>query len=211
MKDYKMIDETFMARNHCLKEFTENKTLMFKIRSFVYKKFGVWDLWDILPYRWSMWYYDKLKPIFKPKHARLRKAIPRQWCDITSLIVDVNFEFIKTFYEEEYVDGIVDWSATEHHQEFATWLERTYIYILNERPELEKQKDEAYPKRDGCLFDNFEEITDEQGRKLYKFKETGVSYEVSPYGEVSRLEKLIEDKDTEILTQLIKRREYFWT
>jgi len=28
---------------------------------------------------------------------------------------------------------------------------------------------------------------------------------------VNRLEKLIEEKDTEILTQLIKRRDYFWT
>ena len=100
-----MTEETFMSKNHCLKEFKENNTLLYKIRNFIQEKTGVWDLWDILPYRWNMWYYDKLKPIFKPKHSRLRNAIPRQWCDISSLIVNVNFEFIKTFYEEEYVDG----------------------------------------------------------------------------------------------------------
>ena len=56
----------------------------------------------------------------------------------------------------------------------------------------------------------FEETTDEQGRKLYQFKDDGIPYEVK-YGEVNRIEKLIEEKDTEILTQLIARRNYFWT
>ena len=205
-----MNEEKFLAKNHCLKEFPENKTIFFKIRSFICDKFGIWDAWDILPYSWNMWYYDKLRPIFAPKHSRLREAIPRQWCDISSLIVDVNFEFIKTFYEEEYLDGVVDWSATELHKEFAVWLEQSYLYITKERLELEKQKDEAYPKKDGCLFDNFEEVTDERGRKLYQFKDDGIPYDVK-YGEVNRLEKLIEDKDTDILIEIIKRREYFWT
>ena len=205
-----MNEEKFMAKNHCLKEFPENKTLCFKIRSFICEKFGIWDMWDILPYSWNMWYYDKLRPIFAPKHSRLRKAIPRQWCDITSLIVDINFEFIKSFYEDEYVDGVVDWSATEHHKEFAVWLEQSYLYITKERLVLEKQKDEAYPKRDGCLLDAFEEVTDERGRKLYQFKDDGIPYDVK-YGEVNRLEKIIEDKDTDILIEIIKRREYFWT
>ena len=205
-----MNEEKFLAKNHCLKEFPENKTIFFKIRSFICDKFGIWDAWDILPYSWNMWYYDKLRPIFAPKHSRLREAIPRQWCDISSLIVDVNFEFIKTFYEEEYLDGVVDWSATELHKEFAVWLEQSYLYITKERLELEKQKDEAYPKKDGCLFDDFEEVTDERGRKLYQLKDDGIPYDVK-YGEVNRLEKLIEDKDTDILIQIIKRREYFWT
>jgi len=205
-----MNEEKFMAKNHCLKEFPENKTLCFKIRSFICEKFGIWDMWDILPYSWNMWYYDKLRPIFAPKHSRLRKAIPRQWCDISSLIVDVNFEFIKSFYDEEYVDGVVDWSAYDHHKEFANWLEQSYLYITKERLELEKQKDEAYPKKDGCLFDAFEEVTDERGRKLYQFKDDGIPYDVK-YGEVNRLEKLIEEKDTDILIQIIKRRDYFWT
>jgi len=204
-----MTEETFMAKNHCLKEFPENKTISFKIRNFILDKFGVWDIWDIFPYRWNMWYYDKIKPIFKPKHSRLRKAIPRQWCDITSLIVNVNFEFIKAFYEDEYIDGVVDWSATEHHKEFAEWLESSYNYITKERPELEKEKDNAYPITPN--FDEwFEKITNDQGKTLYQMKDDGIPYDVK-YGEVNRLEKLIENKDTEILTEIIKRRDYFWT
>ena len=204
-----MTEEKFMAKNHCLKEFTENKTLLYAIRSFIFEKTGVWNLWDILPHGWNMWYYDKLRPIFKPKNSRLRKAIPRQWCDISSLIVDVNFEFIKAFYDDEYVDGIVDWSASDHHKEFAEWLENSYKYITTERPELEKQKENSYPKM--APFDQlFEEIVDESGKRLFQFKDDGIPYDVK-YVEVNRLEKLIEEKDTDILNQLIKRRDYFWT
>jgi hypothetical protein len=204
-----MNEDKFMAKNHCLKEFSENKTLVFKIRSSICEKLGIWNIWDLLPYKYSMWYYDYLTPIFKPKNSRLRKAIPRQWRDISSLVVDVNFEFIKAFYEDEYVDGVVDWSATEHHQEFATWLEKSYKYIVDERPELEKQKDSAYPKS-SSIDDMFEPTTDENGRKMYQMKDDGIPYDVK-YGEVNRIEKLIEEKDTGILIQIIKRRDYFWT
>ena len=204
-----MNEEKLMAKNHCLKEFPENQTLYFKIRSFIFEKFGVWDMWDILPYSWNMWYYDKLRPIFAPKHSRLRKAIPRQWADITNLIVDVNFEFIKCFYEDEFIDGVVDWSATEQHREFALWLEESYLYITKERPELEKQKEDSYPKM--AAFDKlFEEIVDENCKKMYQMKDDGIPYDVK-YGEVNRIEKLIEEKDTDILIQIIKRRDYFWT
>jgi hypothetical protein len=41
MKDYKMTEEKFMAKNHCLKEFTENKTLLYAIRSFIFGIFGI--------------------------------------------------------------------------------------------------------------------------------------------------------------------------
>jgi hypothetical protein len=35
-------------------------------------------------------------------------------------------------------------------------------------------------------------------------------YEVK-YAEVNRIEELIDNKDTEILTEFVKRRNYFWT
>jgi hypothetical protein len=198
-----------MAKNHCLKEFPENKTICFKIRNFIFEKFGVWDVWDILPYKWNMWYYEVIKPIFRPSNSRIRNSIPRQYRDVTSLIVDVNFEFIKAFYEDEYVDGVVDWTATENHKEFAEWLERSYTYIIDERPKLEKQKENSYPKMG--LFDQlFEEIIDDNGKKLFQFKDDGIPYDVK-YGEVNRLEKLMVERDTDILNQLIKRRDYFWT
>jgi len=209
--------DKFAAKNHALKDidniidsFEKTSSILSKIRIFTFEKFGVWDVWDILPYRWSMWYYGVFKPIFRPSNSRIRKSIPRQYRDVTSLIVDINFEFIKAFYEDEYVDGGVDWSATEHHQEFAHWLELSYKWITQRRLELEKERDDAYPKRSGDFLDSFVEITDENGKKLYKFKDDGIPFE-EKYAEVNRLEKLIDEKDTEILTQIIKRRDYFWT
>ena len=212
--------EKIMARDHKLREdylrearLNALQKINFHFRSWTDKHFGVWDIWDILPYHWQRFYYDKIKTIFKPFHTRLRKAIPRQWSDLTGLIVDVNFEIIKSFYEDEYSKGIVDWEADEHHSEFAKWLESSYKYITIERSALEKQMNAAYPESN---FDDMfgEPKTDQYGNVTRTMKSCeeryGKTYE-EIYGEVNRLEALIDKMDTEVLTELIKRRSYFWT
>jgi len=163
-----------------------------------------------IKYRLKAWYYDHVRTIFKPQHSRLRKAIPKTWCDIASLITNVNFEFVKSFYEEEFINGFIDWEATESHKEFSEWLKSAYLYIVDERPELQKLRDNSYPNVGDNFFDCFQEIIDNNGRKMLQFKDDGIPYEVK-YAEVIRLEKLIEEKDTELLTQIVKRREMFWT
>jgi len=184
--------KNFIKQNHKF-------NLMYRLREFYSRIF----------YRIKCYYYDRLKPIFNPQHSRLRKAIPKQWRDITSLILEVNFEFVKSFYEDEYIEGYIDWSATEGHQEFATWLEQAYGYITKERLELEKAQEAAYPPL--LPWDQlFEPYADERGVELVKFKDDGIPYDVK-YGEVTRLENLIKEKDTTLLTELIKHREYFWT
>ena len=53
--------------------------------------------------------------------------------------------------------------------------------------------------------------TDDRGNvKMYKMVSRKESYE-ELYGEVNRLEQLIQDKDLEILTQLVKYRHFFWS
>jgi hypothetical protein len=206
-----MNEESFAARNHCLKiDFDEKKkSLLYSVRSYIYEKFEIWDIWDVLPYRWSMYYYDYVKPFFSPRNKRIRRAVPRQYRDISSLIVDINFEFIKAFYEDEYKADIVDWNATEHHKEFAHWLELSYKWITQRRPQLEKDLENAYPP--SKPFDEmFELKTDHNGKKVFEFKDDGVPYEVK-YKEVNRIEETIKTKDTEILVDLIKKRDYFWT
>ena len=205
-----MNEEKFIAKNHCLKDFPKkDETLFGKVRSYIFEKYGVWDAWDLLPYGWRMTYYDKIKPIFKPQNQRIRKSIPRTWVDVTELVVTVNFEFIKAFYEDEYKADIVDWEATEQHSEFAKWLEGAYKYIATDRPQLQKDLDAAYPA--SKLIDElFKPIEDENGRKVFQMVDDGIPYEVK-YKEVNRIEKLIDDLDTEILTEFIKRRNYFWT
>ena len=205
-----MNKETFEARNHCLKFDVEEDISFFRrIRKYILNRFGIWDIWDVLPYRWSLYYYDNIKPIFKPHNKRIRNSIPRNWADICGLIVDVNFEFIKAFYEDEYMAGIVDWEATEHHKEFAHWLELSYKWITQERPQLEKDLENAYPPHKN-IDEMFEPKIDNNGKKVFEFKDDGIPYEVK-YKEVNRIEEVIKTKDTEILKQLIQRRDYFWT
>jgi len=205
-----MDEDKFLARNHMLKETPDKPQNTFsKIRGYLYEKYGVWDVIDLFPYRWRMYYYNYIKPIYKPNNTRLRKAIPRTWKDISHLMVDVNFEFIKAFYEDEYSKDIVDWTGTESHKEFAEWLELSYKWITQQKQQLEKDLENAYPP---CkpLDEMFQPIEDENGRKMFKMVDDGIPYDVK-YAEVNRIEKLIDDKDTEILTEFVKRRHYFWT
>ena len=205
-----MNEETFISKNHCLKDFPKkDKTLFGKARSYIFEKYGFWDAWDLFPYNWRMTYYDKVRPIFKPQNQRIRKAIPRTWVDVTELVVTVNFEFIKAFYEDEFKADIVDWEATEKHSEFAKWLEGAYEYVSKIRPQLEIDLQNAYPPSKP-IEEMFERIPQEDGTTRMYMKDDGIPYEVK-YREVNRIEEEIEKRDTEILTELVKRRYYFWT
>jgi hypothetical protein len=215
-----MTPEKFEARNHKLRcDFTNyekyEKSFRRKFDIFLEDKFGVRKLWQLIPFvpRWAdLYYYDKVRPLFSPQNKRYRKAVPRTWCDVSGLIERVNFEFIKGFYEDEYLHGNTDWEGTgEHAVAFAKWLESAYDYITIERPQLEKDMDNAYPPL-RPMEEWFEPCeTDDKGKvRMLKMIDDGETYE-EKYGEVNRLEQLIQDKDTEILTQLIKYRYFFWS
>jgi hypothetical protein len=215
-----MTPEQFEARNHKLRcDFADmgayKKSFRCKYDDFIYRTFGVKRLWQLIPFipRWAdIYYYEKIRPIFSPQNKRYRKIIPRTWSDVSNLIEVVNFEFIKGFYEDEYLHGHTDWEGTGGCAvEFAKWLESAYDYITIERPALEKQMDAAYP-----VLPPLEELFvpceyDDTGKvKMLKMVDDGRTYE-EKYGEVNRLEQLIQDKDTEILTQLVKYRFFFWS
>jgi len=99
-----------------------------------------------IPYQIREFYYNKIKTIWKPQHSRIRKAVPRYWWDLDHVLQEVNFEIIKSFYEDEYKAGIVDWEGTGGDSlKFIKWLEEAYTYITSYRKVLEKQIDNAYP------------------------------------------------------------------
>ncbi|CAB5226320.1 hypothetical protein UFOVP760_99 [uncultured Caudovirales phage] len=215
-----MTPEKFEARNHKLRcDFADmenyKKSFRCKFNNFLEDKFGTRKLWQLIPFvpRWAdIYYYEKVRPIFSPQNKRYRKIIPRTWSDVSNLIEVVNFEFIKGFYEDEYLHGHTDWEGTgERAVEFAKWLESAYDYITIERPMLEKQMDDAYP-----ILPPLKEMFvpceyDDKGKvKMLKMVDDGRTYE-EKYGEVNRLEQLIQDKDTEILTQVVKYRFFFWS
>lgn len=144
-----------------------------------------------IPYKYRNFYYTNIRTIFKPQHSRIRKAIPSHWVDLDYVLIHVNFEILKSFYEDEYKDGPVDWSSDKKHKRFAKWLEGAYSYVTIERPKLLKKVEDSYPDLNIV----------ESGKKSYK----------ELYGNVDKYEKIIFDKDTKIIYELLKNREFLWT
>jgi hypothetical protein len=180
------------------------------IERYLYNKYGRLIIWNLIPYKFKFYYYDFIRPIFKPEHRKLRESIPRTWADTVSLIVKVNFAMITEFYEDEYLLGFVDWKgSSKEHGLFEKWLQKTYKYIKEERVVLMAKLDSAYPPVKS-LNDMFEETIDNNGKKSYLLKDDGIPYKTK-YKEVLRLEKLIHKKDTDILKNMIDNRDYFWT
>jgi len=163
------------------------------LRIFLFARLGIWDAWDLLPFLNKyviIEKYYKLRSFFMPQHKKIRAAVPRTWTDLVDTIREVNFAMVVEFYEDEYVDGHVDWSATEVHSEFERWLIMAYDYIKIKRPVIEKE-----------YWNSFPDLTNGGGGKSYE----------ELYGETNRLEKEVTDKDTELLVQIVSRREMFWT
>lgn len=131
-----------------------------------------------------------IKCFFKPYHSEIRKAIPRKWADVSGLVVDVNFAMILSF-KKEADESCVDWDYGEHRK-FKDWLDAAAKWIQEERPTIEKQRDAAYPPHP----------LPEHMR--------GWDYE-QLYGEVNKLEKIIDETDTAIIKQMVDYREYMWT
>lgn len=205
---------TFEQRNQILKLPAEKpkpvsifNRIKYKLDDLLWYK----DFTRLLPFGWRMRYYDHIRPIWNDENKRIRESIPRTWVDISHLIEIVNFEMIKKFYETEYKADIVDWDATDHHKEFARWLEWAYNYIINERPAYEKARDNAYPPSRPFNEWFSEPEKDENGRVFYKYNSRNEGTYEELYGEVNRLEQLIEDTDTKVLTEFVKYRGFFWT
>jgi hypothetical protein len=205
-----VIMENDFSYIHALNISEKKETLFSKIRSYFFKKYGIWDFWDFFPYSLRMRYYEDIRPIFKPENDRLRKSIPRRWKDTSDLIVDVNFEMIKIFYEEEYAKGYIDWDSDEQHKSFAKWLEGAYRYITVDRPKLEEDLNNAYPPLGDDGFKGMFDEIEEGGKKTYRMKDDGIPYDVK-YAEVNRIEDLIKSEDTSILKEMIKKRDFLWT
>jgi hypothetical protein len=141
-----------------------------------------------LKHRYSDIYY-KIRNFIKPQNDKVRKAIPRNWCDITELIVRVNFAMIESFYDEANT-SYVDWTHDEGVRNFKAWLDEAHQWITVGRKEIEEKLDASYPK-DVSLVD------------VRPYKEL--------YEKVDYYEKLIEDTDTKIIKQAIDYRQYMWT
>jgi hypothetical protein len=141
--------------------------------------------------RWYRNVKNGLRWVFNPYHQDIRKAVPRNWADITSLVVDVNFAMILSFKKE--ADGsFVDWNGTEKHREFKNWLDSAVHWITIGRPNCQAQADASYPPHP---------LPDHMKGKTYE----------ELYGELNKIEELIAETDSNILKKMIDYRDYMWT
>lgn len=142
-------------------------------------------IWKILDNVKALYY--NLKRIIWPVAPRFRKVAPRwRYDDVCEIIREANFALIQDFWHEEVVDGFVDWNGDDHHHEFYLWIEQAIRWIEVEKPDFLKQISDEYDKVHGD------------------------SYKKN-YAKIDEIEEIINKKDTEILTQMIVRRERFWT
>jgi len=131
--------------------------------------------------------------LFFPENKVIRNAIPVRGHDVFSIIEKMNFAAILQF-KEEADKSQVDWAANENHKEFKDWLDRAVVWLNEGKANLEKELDRAYPT---VSLMNTGEIILEKYNDMYK--------------EVHRLEDLIKQTDENILVQMMKYRDYFWT
>jgi hypothetical protein len=179
----------------------------------IYNTISYYGVSYLLPYKIRQIIHmikEKIRVFFKPQQKRYRAVIPKTWCDLTELIVIVNLEFIKGFYEDEFTSGWVNWNATPEHKEFSKWLKKAYKYVSQDRPKLEKDIENAYPP--------FETTNSIFEKKMVDGLVTRVSSKPNLkgeyfklYGKVDRLEKKLKDLDSKIIKEMVDCREYFWT
>jgi hypothetical protein len=140
----------------------------------------------------------------------LTKKIPNHWCDKVELIRIVLFECLVDFVDGEKCFEVLCWGENEEDHKYygENWQQvvrekqeekakilKCYDYITKQRPQLSIDLDKAYPE--------FEIDDMLQVRKTINYLET--------YGEVNRIEALIQKLDKETLSTILELRERLWT
>ncbi len=159
------------------------------------------------PWFWLYCWTD-IKCFFNPRQRWLTKKIPNHWCDKVELIRIVLFESLVHYVDEEKCFDVLAWDEEDiegcdlnlktffdEKRERKAKILKCYDYITKQRPQLSIDLDKAYPEFE---IDDMLQI-----RKTMNYLET--------YGEVNRIEALIEKLDNETLSTILELRERLWT
>jgi hypothetical protein len=134
-------------------------------------------------------FYDWFRETINPRQKWLTKQVPKSWCDKSHLIKDINFACIVDFIEGEKALNVVNWEASsDQADKFSKELVQCYNWIKQERPALEKQRDNSYPDEETTTGDFF-----------------------TDYTELNRLEALLDAGDTKWLVWIVTNRDFLWT
>ena len=134
-----------------------------------------------------------IKRFIKPCCPRWRKSFPRHtYSDITNVLAQSNFALILDFWYVEAQPEItqVNWNSDKEHKEFYAWLKKAVKYVEVGRPQLQQKASDA-----------LHEASIKKGKLSYEAR----------YGKTNKLDAKIKEKDTELLVELMKRRDFFWT
>jgi hypothetical protein len=157
------------------------------IESLKHKKYPIWErVWNKIHFAFYdfVWYVYRL---FKPCNQRIRKVIPREWCDLTELTLLLNFEIVKSFVEDEMDD--IEWNSDDGHKRAAVWLNSAYKYITKDRVQLFKELDEAHDKVDHRCLETYQE----------------------KYADVIRIENTIDEQDKSVIIGIANYRRFLWS
>lgn len=151
-------------------------------------------------YFWKDLYYNQISTRIWPRNKWIYKVIPRQWNDKCNLIPNILFECIIHFVEENGEDcfNTIDWDTHEDNKKRAKMIKKIYDWIKFERPAKQKELDAAYPSID--LDELYKGLGIHPGKNYDEL-----------YKDVNRIEKEIDDKDTECLTWIVTNRQILWT
>jgi hypothetical protein len=112
--------------------------------------------------------------------------------NLLNVITDINFAIILDFwYLEMYKNTDTDWTSLQEHEVFYKWMKETVHYIEHERPllinKINNSLNEASSHKEAS----------EETLNLYKH-----------YRDVTNE---LFDRDTLIISEYIKNRNFFWT
>lgn len=149
---------------------------------------------------WNLYY------TFVPQHQSLRKAIPREWQDLDAIVENFLCAVIISFVEEEggleQIDMIEeyerssiekiesDWGSVKYFNDYRDSrlpdyqkLREIYNWVTTGRKSMQNYIDNIYARKDYLDFSS----------------------------EIEKAEKRMQEKDTEMLADLIRLRKYLWT
>lgn len=150
---------------------------------------------------WNNKVKDPIRYLIRPCHSELRKTIPRSYCDLDELIVELNFAIVRSLVEKEYggVDELyskylaVPQKGDEYNKElvdswnhFRQQLFNCYKYIVDKRPKMLKDIENAVPSE-------------------------GKHIRMKTYWLLDNGEARLKEMDTLWLRWVINNRGYFWT
>lgn len=135
-------------------------------------------------------FFYSIKRFFNPCSPRFFKSWRRwEYLDKVEAIRIVNFAMIQDFWHDEVNNGFVNWESDTPHKVFYEWIKSAISWIEVERSICENRKDAGY------------NIASELKDQPYEIR----------YSEVNKWEDVIKQKDQDILIDMIKYRDFFWT